>query len=936
MANGLRRLAVFSSLLCSSYGILCAQQDRVTGRIDNGQTAVLRGRVNPRANAANDRGPVPGGFQMPEMMLLLKPSAGQQSALQQLIAQQQDPSSPSFHKWLTPEQYADNFGVSAADLGSTVQWLQSQGFTIGNIARSRTWVAFSGTAAQAEIAFHTPIHHYNVNGEAHYGNSTDPSVPAALANVVAGFRGLNDFHPKPRAKKAAPEMTSSGGTHHMAPDDFATIYDVAPLYQAGVDGTGQTIAIPGQSNINVSDNQAFRTKFNLSPLNNVTKVQVGRSNPGFVSGDQDESNLDVEWSGAVARNATILFYYSTDVWTSAIYAIDQNQAQVLSMSYGNCEPSDLVDLPSFQAAAQQANAQGMTFLAASGDSGAADCEDPTALLAQSGLAVDVPAAIPEVTAMGGTTLSDQGGAYWSATNTANGASALSYIPEVAWNETNLGQGLAGTGGGASVFFPRPSWQIAPGVPNDAARHVPDLAFSAAASHVGYYVYTTGSATYFGGTSVATPTMAGVVALLNQYLVSTGVQTQHGVGNINPTLYRMARDSAVAASVFHDVTGGDNIVPCVTGSPNCPDGSLGYSAVTGYDQATGLGSVDASNLVHAWSSKPAVSSAVVPSIDQNPVFQTGTSWSFQLTLTEEAGIGATLTGFTVDGVAQQIPALFGSAAIPADKSISATMTLQNVAVPKTVVFAFSGTDAGGMPWTTQLAVPFSGAQTLLTVREGNNAASGLRVYAPGMLMAVYGTAFGTSTQSAGAIPLPSYMAGFEAYFIQGSNTIPAPLYYVSPTQVNLQIPYEMSSGTATLVLGNPFQNFNYSVTISPVAPGIFLTYPDGFVNPSKSGSRGQQVFLYITGEGRVTPSLATGETPSARTPQAQLPKPLAGYPTVTVGGVPAGVDFVGITSGLVGVTQINFTVPPTAPLGIQPVVVTVGGVASASANFTVTQ
>jgi uncharacterized protein (TIGR03437 family) len=929
----LRRTALFSLVVCVSLAPLSAQRNRLPAGIDNSRTVVLRGRVHPRASAANDSGPVESSFQIPGITLLLKPSTSQHSDLQQVLKQQQDPSSPTYHQWLSPEQYADRFGVSSSDVAKITAWLQSQGFVVSNTARSRTWITFTGTAGQASNAFHTEIHRYNVNGTIHYANATDPSIPADLADVVAGFRGMNDFHLKPRLKTADPNYTLARGVHHIAPDDLAVIYDIAPLYQAGVDGTGQKIVIVGQSGVRTQDIQTFRSTFNLSPANLQPVLVPGRPNPGIVPGDADEAALDIEWSGAVARNAAIIFVYSDDVWQSAMYAIDQNLAPVLSMSYGSCEESDLTDLPTFQSIVQQANAQGTTWLAAAGDAGAADCEDPSALTAQNGLAIDVPGSIPEVTSMGGTEFNDQGGTYWSATNTANNASALSYIPEQAWNDTALGGGLAATGGGASIVFPQPSWQTGPGVPSDGFRHVPDLSMAASANHDGYYIYSGSSIQYVGGTSAAAPTMAGMVALLNQYLVSTGSQRQSGVGNINPTLYRLAQSNS---SAFHDITTGNNVVPCVSGSPNCTDGSLGLNAGPGYDQVTGLGSVDAFNLVHQWSSKPPLSSAVVPSVDQIPVFQqqpdaNGNSWSFTITLNEEAGIGTTLTDFTIDGTsyASQIPTLFGAVAIPANGSISAKYGFATLAVPKTVILGFTGIDASGTQWTTQLPVQFNGPENV-TVSGISNAASGQQVYAPGMVLSIYGTQLATLSQSAGTIPLPPYLAGFEALI----NGVPAPLYYVSPGQVNVQIPYETKTGQATLIAGTPYQNVTYPFQVSAAAPGIF-TLSDGTISPWGSGAAGQTVTMFITGEGQVRPSLATGATPSSRTPLAQLPKPQLPV-TVTVGGLPATIQFIGIASGLVGETQINFTIPTSAPVGVQPVVVTVGSASSPPANITVTQ
>ncbi len=927
MNRSFQRLA-FSCVLCGAAAVnLFAQADRVRTAIDNSQRVSLHGFVHPAARAANDQGVASDSLVLPAITMAFQPSAAQQADLDTLLAQQQDPNSPNYHQWLTPEQFADRFGASAADLDKVKQWLTSQGFQVTGAARGRGWIKFSGTAGQVKSAFHTEIHRYTVNGESHYANATEPAIPAALSSLVSGIRGLNDFHMKPRLRKMMTPDLTNRNAHQIGPTDFAAIYDVNPLYTAGVDGTGQKIAVVGQTTIKLSDITSFRTTFGL-PAINLQQVLAG-NNPGLSSDDLPEADLDIEWSGAVAKNAQILYVYSDDVWNSALYAVDNDVAPVITMSYGECEQSDLGDLPGFRAAAQQANAEGITWLSAAGDAGAADCEDIGASIAQDGLAVDVPAAIPEITGMGGTQLNEGSGVYW---NTAG--NAIGYIPEVVWNDTALDGELSSGGGGVSTYFPHPGWQTGPGVPSDAFRHVPDLSLSASADHDGYYVFTGGSASYFGGTSVAAPTMAGIVVLLNHYLVSTGIQKQPGLGNINPTIYRLAQSTT---NVFHDISGGNNSQPCAVGSPDCTTGTMGFNAAANYDSASGWGSVDATNLAHQWSTAAPNASAVAASLDQNPVFQqqpdsSGNSWVFKLTLSEEAGIPTTLTSMTINGqdYGSKISSLFGGAAIPGAGSISANIGLSGLNVPTNVAFTFKGVDASGKTWSQQLSVPFQGFQSKLTISGISNAATGQQSFAPGMILSVYGAALGTFVESAFTVPLPQYLAGFSAYI----NGVPAPVYYVSANQVNIQIPYETQPGRATLQIYNPYDVANFNFTVSSSAPGIF-TFSDGTVNPSRSAARGSEVAMYITGEGAVSPSLATGATPSpnARTPTPRLPV------TVTVGGIAipqASLQYVGIPSGLVGVTQINFTIPTTVGTGPQPVVVTVGTASSPAATINVTQ
>jgi uncharacterized protein (TIGR03437 family) len=922
---GFRAIAAFHCLLFAAAAAYGQQPSRIAGRLDSARRFALAGRVHRKATPQNDLGRVAGAFEMPGVTLVLRPSAEGQAALTKFLQEQQDPASANYQRALTPDEYGVRFGANESDLQQITDWLKSQGLT-ADVARGRNWITINGTADQVGKAFGTEIHRYQVDGETHFANATNPTVPAPLSGLVADITGLHDFHMKPRLKKPSP-MLNVGSVHHLAPDDIAAIYNIAPLYQAGIDGTGMSIAIVGQTAIRTTDIDNFRSHFGL-PTINLQQVQAcGRRCPGIISGDVDEAHLDIEWSGAVARNATIYYVYSNDVWTSAMYAVNQNVAKVISMSYGLCEQADFVNLPAYQQVAQQAAAQGISWFAASGDNGAGDCEDFGVAVAQAGLAVDVPASLPEVTGVGGTTLSEQGGE-WASTNTANLASALSYIRERVWNDSTFGE-LSGGGGGNSLLFPRPAWQTGPGVPNDSVRHVPDVSFASSPNHDSYYIYSAGT-TYAGGTSFAAPVMAGIAALLNHYLVSTGAIAQPGLGNLNPTLYRMAQTTT---GVFHDVVDGDNAVPCAPNTPDCVNGSFGMKAGPGYDSATGLGSVDAFNLVKQWSSRPAISSAVVPSIDHNPVFQTNGVWRFGLTLSEQAGIGTKLTDFTVDGVshASEIAAIFGSANIQPRGSASGTMVLNSVAAPKNVVFGFKGTDTSGPPWSTEFSVPFHGPQVPLTSAGFSNAASGQQVFAPGMIMSVYGTGLGNFAQSAGAIPLPTFLAGFVAYI----NGTPAPLYYVSPNQVNVQIPYETTPGRATLDISNPFDQVSYNFTVAATGPGVF-TFQDGFVNPSRAARRGDVATLFITGEGAVTPSLATGDTPPASTSLSRLPRPRAAV-SITVGGVPVVQDsawFVGIPSGLVGVTQINFRIPTTVQPGTQDVVVTVGANVANTAKITV--
>ncbi len=637
LTNSLRRAAL-AGLLATVASLAAGPPSRIQADIQNRQTFRLAGNIHPLAGSAQDQGEVPDWLVLPRIAIHFKMTAAQQADLDALIEAQQNPSSPQFHQWLTPEQYADRFGISTGDLSRITAWLERMGFTDIQAARGRTFVTMSGVAAVARYAFQTPIHHYLADGSLHYANAAEPALPIELQGMVAGIRGMDDFRPRPHSQPQ-PRFTSSlSGSHFLAPGDFATIYNLQPLYNAGIDGTGQSIVIAGQTDIQISDISAFQTASGL-PVKAPQIILTG-SDPGTSSGDVMEADLDVEWSGAVARGATIIYVNSTNVFNSVTYAIDSNLGSIVSITYGLCEaqisPSQLSSLDSLF---QQANAQGITVLAAAGDTGAADCETASApTIATHGLGVDFPGSSPHVTSVGGTEFNEGAATYWSSTNGLNSGSALSYIPEIVWNDTATDGVLSATGGGVSVVFAKPSWQQGSGVPNDAHRDVPDVALSASVDHDAYLMCDSGwctngyrnSATYLdvvGGTSAGTPTFAGIVALIDQHANSRQ-------GNINPTLYSLAAQSS---GVFHDITTGNNIVPCRIGTPNCTTGSMGYSAGPGYDQTTGLGSVNAYNLLTAW---PASGGIAPPA----PVLTSPANRATGLTLSQslvwQAATGAT--------------------------------------------------------------------------------------------------------------------------------------------------------------------------------------------------------------------------------------------------------------------------------------------------------
>ena len=463
---------------------------RIHEAIDNSKLATLRGNVHPMARAEFDRGAAPAGLAMDHMLLVLQRSTDQETALEALLAQQQNPSSPNYHKWLTPEEFGQQFGASEADIQKITAWLQSQGFQVNEVSKGRTTIDFSGTAGQVQQAFHTAIHRYVfANGEEHWANATSPQIPAALVPVVAGINSLNNFPRKRmshslgvfrrskdgKVTRVSPQVTFGGGCngtgtncYAVGPADFAKIYHVP----SSVTGAGQTIAIVSDSDISASDVNAFRTLFGL-PAINFQQIETSSTDPLIQpcanGGNECEAVLDVEWAGAIATGAKIDLVVSPSTNTafggdtSAQYIINNNLAAILSYSYGACELQlGTAGNMFYQSLWSQAASQGITVLVSTGDTGSAGCENPNpnntsqAQPATTGLEVNGVASTPFNIAVGGTDFNDlfNPDPYWSSTNNStNQASVTAYIPEVAYNDSCTNPIFASAAFGLNTYNP---------------------------------------------------------------------------------------------------------------------------------------------------------------------------------------------------------------------------------------------------------------------------------------------------------------------------------------------------------------------------------------------------------------------------------------------------------------------------------------------------
>ena len=653
-----RLYAILSSLILLVSGGFVALMSQTSGRdlirerMDENKLVMLSGNTRPEVRTGTDQGEVADEFALDHMMLQLKRSQQQEEEVAQFVADLQNPASPNFHKWLTAVEFGQRFGVAESDIRTITDWLKSRGFTVNSVYESNMVIDFSGNAGQVRNAFHTAIHNLDVNGAHHIANVSDPQIPQALAPVVAGVVSMHDFRPHKmsRARKSRPvqrdgaQYTYSGGGQTgeaIVPADLATIYDFNPLFAKGITGKGQTVVVVEDTNLyRTSDWTTFRSAFGLSQYTTGTLTTVqpapasGANNcasPG-VNGDDAEAILDAEWASAAAPGATIEVAACADsgasfgVIIAAQNVINSSPAPaIVSISYGECEAYNGASAnASLSSLFQQAVAEGTSVFVSSGDEGAASC-DANLSTATHGIGVSAYAATPYNVAVGGTDFSDvysgTSATFWNlTTNTATYGSALSYVPEIPWNDSCAGSLLAQANGYTTVYgaagfcgsstareggfltvgggsggpsgcatgtpaldgvvggtckgAPKPSWQTGlAGIPSDGVRDIPDVSMFAsdgfAWGHYSVICFTdlsNGGAPCkgapvnwagVGGTSLSSPVMAGVQALINQ---STG----SAQGNPNPVYYSMA---VKVPAAFHPITQGDNDVNC-DGAQNC--------------------------------------------------------------------------------------------------------------------------------------------------------------------------------------------------------------------------------------------------------------------------------------------------------------------------------------------------------------------------------
>ena len=819
-------LSVGILLLTASGPVLLAQTaNRITQAVDTSRIQVLANHHPLWANPDNSTGLAPADLQMNQLTLVLSRSPQQEQAFEQFLADQQNPASSDYHHWLTPEEVGTRFGLSDQDIVTVTGWLQSQGLHVNWIAPSRIFIGFGGTAADVGRAFQTEMHNYNVNGAQRVSVSSDPMIPLALAPAIMAIRGLFtiDEHPAHHTgavQSASPQLSLSNGAHFITPDDFDTIYDVP----SSTTGAGVTIGIVSWSRTNPADFDNFKSKAGttFTDPTEVIPTAYGGVDPGpaltapptgnsSALGGQEEATLDVLRAGSVAPGATLLLVVSSQagagdgIGADAQYLISTSPvpAKVMNISFGACEASaGPSGVNYWNSLFQTAASEGISVFVSSGDSGADGCD----------IAFSAPPAIPlpnspnyicsstYATCTGGTELADAASpsSYWSSTNGAGESSVLSYIPEGAWNESTT-TSVAATGGGVSTVIATPPWQTGTGVPSArTGRYTPDVSFSAA-SHDGYFAClaavagggcVTSGGTFgfisFSGTSAAAPGMAGVAALLDQKLGAAQ-------GNLNPQLYAIAASSPTA---FHDATvSSSGVSGCSISAPSMCNNSIpgagtsaahaGFLLGTGYDEVTGLGSLDVGVFLNSFNSTRST-----PTVTVTPT-------PASITTTQSLSVKITVSGS---------PTATGTVSLNSGGYASAATTLVG---GSTTIVVPAGSLAAGTDTLTAAYSPDSASSSTYNSASGSNTVTVTGLGNP--IFTVSGAAF---TVTAGAATAnTSTITVMPANGFTGTVTLTAQVTVSPAGAVNAPTINFGSTGTVNITSASPG---TATLTVSTIA------------------------------------------------------------------------------------------------------------------------
>jgi uncharacterized membrane protein len=1026
-------------IVCLGVGVApCAQAQNqpilITQTVDESHLVTLEGNTRPEAKAKYDRGPVADNLPMEHVLLLLKRSSEQEQALAQFIEQLHDSSSPVFHQWLSAKELGERFGVAKQDRDAIKSWLGSHGLKVNVDYPNGLLIDFSGTAGQIQRAFHTEIHNLDVKGVKHIANMSDPQIPAALAPAITGVVSLNDFHPHPGYTPRSEYTVTENGTEYylVTPGDLEKIYNLNPLFESNISGQGQTIVILEDTDVNTTaDWTSFRSIFGLSGYTDGSFTQIhpappGGSNcpdPGVMTSDR-EAIIDAEFASAAAPSAAIVLASCSSTTTFGGLIAMQNLLNesskppaLVSLSYGLCEAlNGAANNAAFNSTFEQAVTEGVSVFVAAGDNAAAFCDkDEEASIY--GIAVTGWGSSPHDVAVGGTDFGDTfagtNSTYWSGTNSATYESALSYVPEIPWNnscassliaefngfdvtygsdgfcnstkgQTNFMNTSGGGGGpsgcatgtpaeesvvgGSCAGWPKPSYQSLLGNPADGVRDLPDLAIFAASGvwkHVYPYCFSADipcteapvNWPAAGGTSFAAPIMAGIQALVNQ-------KTGDRQGNPNFTYYKLANteygttgsktcnsklgNGIASTCIFNDVTQGDNDVPCADnigiGTNNCylPAGTTGvlstsdnayqpaYPAGTGWDFATGIGTVNAYNLVNNW---PGVPPNFALSVDPASLTLVETKQATStITITSSNGFNSSVT-LAASGLPDGVTAAFS----PNPGTTSSTLTLTASATATTgaatvTITGTSGTlsNAASLNLTVNSLVKsftLSAAPNAITIANGGvsgestvsitpvNGFSGDVTFSASGLPAGVTASFspnpGTSTSTLSLSASKTATTGTFTVTITGvSGTLTetttiqltvtlAPAFTISANPASLTLT-QGSEGTSTITI-NPLNGFNSTVTFtaSGLPTGVTATFAP---NPS-SGTTALTFTASATAATGTSTVTVTGTSGSlTETTTIQLAVTLA----YTISDSPAALTIVQGGSGTSTVTVTPFS------------------------------